>query len=120
MKILYVENHPVFAQQVCQQFLSMHSVQVVSNLVAARATLAAAAYDLLIVDYDLDDGKGDELVQTCRVLHPKMKIIAASSHEVGNTALLKAGACAVCGKMEFDKIQRVIDTVFAMHSVNIS
>src|SRR5437870_1098824 len=108
MNILYVENHAIFAAQVCQQFLSGHSVRVVSSVAAARDALAADGYDLLIVDYDLDDGKGDDLVRAARVLHPTLKIIAASSHEAGNTALLKAGASVICGKVEFDKIGRVI------------
>jgi DNA-binding response OmpR family regulator len=108
MKILYVENHPVFAAQVCQQFLSAHSVRVVSSLAAARDALAADNYDLLLVDYDLDDGKGDELVRASRILYPKLKIVAASAHEAGNAALLKAGASAVCGKMEFDTIEHVL------------
>lgn len=113
MKILYVENHAIFAEQVCRQFLSDHEVTVVSSLAAARQALAAEIYELLIVDYDLDDGKGDELVRACRVLRPDLKIIAASSHEAGNAALLKAGASAVCGKMEFDKIARVIKNLDA-------
>jgi DNA-binding NarL/FixJ family response regulator len=103
-----VENHAVFAAQVCRQFLSAHRVRVVSSLAGAHDALATDNYDLLIVDYDLDDGKGDEFVHACRALHPKLKIIAASSHDDGNSALLKAGASAVCGKMEFDKIGGVI------------
>lgn len=109
MKILYVENHAVFAEQVCKQFLATHVVNVVPSLATARQALASANYDLLIVDYDLDDGKGDELVRAARVLHPKLMIIGASAHEVGNAALHKAGASAVCGKMEFDRIQSVIE-----------
>jgi DNA-binding response OmpR family regulator len=111
MKILYVENHAIFAAQVCKQFLSAHSVRVVPTRAAARDALAADSYELLIVDYDLDDGKGDELVQACRVSYPKLKIIAASAHEAGNTALLKAGASACCGKMEFNRIQSVIESL---------
>jgi hypothetical protein len=53
MKILYVENHAVFAAQVCQQFLSAHSVQVVPSVAAAKNALASETCDLLIVDYDL-------------------------------------------------------------------
>ncbi len=83
-----------------------------SSLAAARNALAAGVYDLLIVDYDLDDGKGDELVRACHLLHPNLKIIAASSHDAGNSALLKAGASAICGKMAFDKIQHVIENIF--------
>jgi|SRR6266545_4535930 len=111
MKILYVENHAIFAEQVCRQFLSAHQVTVVSNLAAARQALAEWKFDLLIVDYDLDDGKGDELVRACRVLYPALRMIAGSSHDAGNAALMKAGASAVCGKMDFDKIADVIKTV---------
>ncbi len=49
-----------------------------------------------------------EIVRACRVLHPDVKIIAGSTHDAGNAALVKAGAVAVCGKMEFDRIQTVI------------
>lgn len=111
MTILYVENHSVFATQVCQHFLSGHAVQVVPSLAAARQALATEKYELLLVDYDLDDGKGDELVRACRVSHPTLQIIAASAHEAGNAALLRAGASAICGKMEFDSIQSVIDNL---------
>jgi DNA-binding response OmpR family regulator len=108
MKILYVENHAIFAQQVCQQFLSAHEVDVVSSIAAARQNLSGKEYALLIVDYDLDGGKGDELVNGCQASHPNLRIIAASSHDAGNAALLEAGASAVCGKMEFNKIGTVI------------
>jgi DNA-binding NarL/FixJ family response regulator len=111
MKILYVENHAVFASQVCREFLSTHLVKIVPSLAEARAALVADSYELVIVDYDLDDGKGDALVRSCRVLHPELKIIAASSHEAGNSALLKAGASAVCSKMEFDNIGSVITSL---------
>jgi hypothetical protein len=47
------------------------------------------------------------------VLHPNLKIIAASSHDAGNSALLKAGASVVCGTMEFDQIQHVIESIFS-------
>ncbi|HWQ92718.1 MAG TPA: response regulator [Clostridia bacterium] len=108
MKILYVENHPVFANEVCHQFLAAEEVRVVPSLAAARQALAAESFDLLLIDYDLEDGKGDELVRMCRVLHPELRAIAVSAHEDGNTALVKAGAVAVCGKMELEKIQSVI------------
>ncbi len=65
----------------------------------------------MLVGYDLDDGKGDDVVRSCREFHSKLRVIAVSAHEAGNAALLKAGAWAVCGKMEFDTIQSVIDNL---------
>jgi hypothetical protein len=41
-------------------------------------------------------------------VHPRLPIIAVSSHEAGNAALMKAGASTVCGKMEFQRIEEVI------------
>jgi DNA-binding response OmpR family regulator len=111
MKILYVENHAVFAKQVTAQFLSPHEVMVVPSLALAREAFRGSNYHLFLVDYDLDDGKGDEFVREVRVAAPKLAIIGVSSHELGNQALLGAGANAICGKMEFDEIQEVIKSI---------
>ena len=112
MNILYVENHAVFAENVRRQFLSQHAVTVVPSLSAARQAMKEGCFDLLLVDYDLDDGKGDELVRSLqRVAGERPIVIGVSSHNAGNTALLKAGAAAVCSKMNFDQIQAVIDNV---------
>ncbi len=111
MKILYVENHAVFAANVISQFLSQHSVTVVPSLAEARQVFAAGSFDLLLVDYDLDDGKGDVLVREVRDSGKAIPVVGVSSHDQGNTALLRAGAVAVCSKMQFDRIQAVIDTV---------
>src|SRR2546429_45026 len=106
MRILYVENHRVFAEGVRQQFLAEHEVTIVESLAAARQALKLDTFDLLLVDYDLDDGKGDELVRALRDTGDKVPVVAASSHQAGNVALLKAGASVVCSKMDFDNIRR--------------
>ncbi len=111
MRILYVENHPVFAQSVRQQFLSLHSVTVVPRLSAARLRIRDETFDLFLVDYDLDDGKGDEFVRALRASDSRAIIIGVSSHDEGNIALAKAGATAICSKMKFDQIQTVIDSL---------
>ena len=111
MKILYVENHSVFAATVTGQFLSAHAVTIVPSLSAARAARSSQPFDFLLIDYDLDDGKGDALVKEIRSTGDLIPIVGVSSHEAGNAALLAAGASAVCGKMEFEKIQRVLATM---------
>jgi DNA-binding response OmpR family regulator len=111
MKILYVEDHAVFAKTVIRQFLSAHAVIVMPGLAAARQALLADTFDLLLVDYDLCDGKGDVLVHEVRTANSRIPIVGVSSHEDGNTALRQAGASAICSKMEFDRIQSVIDRV---------
>jgi DNA-binding response OmpR family regulator len=114
MKILYVENHEVFAKNVSRNFLSQHAVTVVPSLAEARRAIQKHIFDLFLVDYDLDDGKGNALVQEL-CLSSKPIIIGVSSHAEGNAALIKAGATAVCSKMDFDKIQLVIENVMHNH-----
>ena len=108
MNILYLENHAVFAEQVTRQFLRAHRVNVVPSLAAARSAMTSGGFDLVLSDYDVDDGKGDEFVRECRAAYPRMPIIAVSSHDAGNAALTAAGASAVCAKMDFERIQQVI------------
>ena len=108
MKILFVENHSIFAQQAIIHFLSAHQVTVVPSLSMARSSLAANQFDLLLVDYDLVDGKGEELVRELREAGNKIRIVGVSAREEGNAALLHAGANAICSKMEFNRIQELI------------
>lgn len=102
MRILFVENHQVFADTVIAAFLSDDEVTVVPTLRAALA-LDANTFDVALVDYDLDDVKGDAVVRELRRASPLIPIVAVSSHADGNAALLAAGANAACPKAEFAK-----------------
>ena len=113
MKILFVENHPRFAKLTVQQFLSTHEVTVVPSLAAARQALAQSTFQIVMVDYDLNDGKGDELVQEIHEQASHPLAIGVSSHQSGNDALMKAGADAICGKMQFAHIERVLQELVA-------
>jgi len=111
MRILYVENHPVFATNVTHKFLANHSVTVVPSLSAACQALATLSFNLLLIDYDLDDRKGDALVREVRASGQRILTIGVSSHEEGNAALKRAGADATCSKMNFDQIQSIIESL---------
>ena len=108
MKILFIENHSIFAKQVTTQFLPTHEVTVVTSLTEARSSLASKRFDLMLVDYDLDDGKGAELVRELRGVGNTIRIIGVSAREEGNVALRQAGVDAICSKMEFNRIQEFI------------
>lgn len=108
MNILFVENHARFARIATMQFLSVHQVTIAASLRDARNALANARFEAVLLDYDLDDGKGTELFETLRNLTPQPLIVATSSHHAGNTLLLDAGANAVCSKMAFQEIDTVL------------
>jgi DNA-binding response OmpR family regulator len=111
MNILWVENHKVFADIAAKSFLSAHAVTVVPSLAAAREALATMSFDIVLLDYDLDDGKGATLVPELLRLDNRPAIIATSSHDDGNNAILAAGADAVCGKLRFRRIEEIIEQV---------
>lgn len=108
MKILFVENQPRFANIAAKTFLPTHVVTVVPSVAAARQALLAGTFDVVLVDYDLDDGKGAELVQAMQGQINRPIIIATSSHAAGNQALLEAGANAICSKLDFKHIEVII------------
>jgi len=108
MKILFIENHSIFAQQVINCFLQAHQVKVVPRLSEARVSLAQERFDVVLVDYDLDDGKGEELVRELRQAGNRIKLIGVSARTDGNESLLNAGVDAFCSKMDFARIQELI------------
>jgi CheY-like chemotaxis protein len=108
MQLLWVENHASFVRVAGRQFLSAHALTVVPSLAAARSALETETFDAVLLDYDLDDGKGAELIPFLRQLPAVPVVIATSSHEDGNAALLAAGANAVCAKAKFATIEAVL------------
>jgi O-acetyl-ADP-ribose deacetylase (regulator of RNase III) len=108
VRLLFVENHALFAANVRKLFLADFSVTLVPSHAAAQHAWAAGGFDVVLVDYDLDDSKGDQFVRGLRAAGSKVPVIGVSSHEEGNSALLQAGASAICSKMDFDSIRDVI------------
>lgn len=111
MKILLLENHSHFAKAVVKEFLSEHEVTVLPSVAEAKDILGKVEFDLFMSDFDLDDGKGVEFVAYLRSTGNEKPVIAISSHERGNQALLEAGASAICSKMEFRNISDVLTEV---------
>ncbi len=102
MRILFVDNHEVFAHLATQQFLGGHEVKCVPTLELARA--AGQDFDAVLVDYDLDDGTGDAFVGELLGAGFAGRIIATSSHAAGNAALVAAGAHVACPKSHFSEL----------------
>lgn len=108
MKLLWVEDNVRFARVAGREFLSGHEITLVPSLQAAREALRAWKFEGILLDFDLEDGKGSELMPDVQVLEPRPFIVAASAHTEGNTALLEAGADTACSKLEFFKIGSVL------------
>lgn len=102
MRILIVDDHPHFTPIVVEQFLADHEVTVAASLAEARETMMrGSVFDVVLVDYDLPDGKGAELVRELRKAGYPGRLVGISARELGNEELLAAGADAICPKGRF-------------------
>jgi CheY-like chemotaxis protein len=113
VRLLWVENHAVFTRVAGRQFLAGHDLTVVPSLALAREALAARTFDAVLLDYDLDDGKGASLIEVIRQLPTVPVVVGTSAHEDGNAALLAAGADAACPKGNLSEISAVLARVVA-------
>jgi CheY-like chemotaxis protein len=108
MRILFVENHATFARVVAGEFLAGLEVTIAPSLTEARQQFEGGSFDAVLVDFDLDDGKGEELVAELCAGGFAGKIVAVSAYDEGNARLLAAGADAVCSKGRFREIRRLL------------
>lgn len=103
LRILMVDNDAVFSDIVIEEFLATHQITRAASVAAALAT--PNVFDVVLCDYDLDDGKGDAVIRGLRARGFVGRIVAISSHAPGNAALRDAGADVVCGKLQFADIE---------------
>jgi CheY-like chemotaxis protein len=113
LRLLWVENHAAFVRVAGQQFLAAHALTVVPSLAAAREALTAGTFDAVLLDYDLDDGKGASLIETIRQLPAPPAVVAVSAYDHGNESLLAAGADVACPKGKFTEIEAVLARALA-------
>jgi CheY-like chemotaxis protein len=105
MRLLWVEDHATFVRVAGRQFLSAHAVTVAASLAEARSALAEQPFDAVLLDHDLPDGAGTTLLDFLRQLPNRPVVVAVSSHDAGNRALLQAGADGACPKGRFAEIE---------------
>ena len=111
MRLLWVENHAVFARMAGRQFLAADNLTIVPSLAQARELLTAMTFHVVLLDYDLNDGKGTSLIEVIRKLPSIPLVVATSAHEEGNRLLLAAGADAVCPKSRFGEMEKILSRV---------
>jgi two-component system, OmpR family, response regulator QseB len=109
MRILYVEDQVAFRTHVISMFLSAHQVTVASTLTEARSLLASGSFDAALLDYDLPDGKGIELVGEIQRCGLADRVVAVSSRDENNARLMAAGARAAVNKLRFSQIAAVLE-----------
>jgi CheY-like chemotaxis protein len=72
--------------------LSGHAnVIAVGSVFEALDLFRSQQFEVVLVDFDLDDGKDDVFVRRVREMDRSFPIVAISAHADGNDALVRAG-----------------------------
>lgn len=97
MNILIVDDHPLIHRGLAQMLGDETDIRVTGNADGAGAALAllrSAPFDIVILDINLPDLNGLDLLRVIRKTYPALPILALSIHPEGSVALraIKAGA----------------------------
>ena len=118
-RLLIVDDHAVVRHGI-KVACEAHGFQVIasaSNISEARSAIAALAPDVVIVDINLPDGTGFDLIHWIRKIDSELPVVVLSlndSHEYINSAR-KVGANSYINKSApIEELMAAID--FALHS----
>ncbi len=100
-RIVIIEDHPTVREGVKRALLNngFNEIYEASSIAQGRARISQINPELIIVDLNLPDGSGFELVSWARNLSKEIAIVVLSLYEDGNhiLAAMKAGASSyVC------------------------
>ena len=124
IKILIVDDQPVFRQGLASLLVTaseeFHVVGDVSGMDEAVAALKKLRPDLVIMDVNMQDGNGIDLIRFIRNKYPKIKplVLSESSDQDDLYQVVKAGAFAYLLKtVQLDELANCIRLVLAGNSV---
>ena len=111
-RVLLIEDHALFRESLAlllEWRMDLESVQA-GSLAEGRRVLSAAkgAADFAIIDLDLPDGDGSELIEQLHETRPDVPILAFTADQslVKRATALEAGADEVLAKMT--PVERII------------
>ncbi len=111
MDILYVEDNARYREVAAARFLCGHAVTFASTLQEARSLLTGRAFDAVLLDYDLPDGKGISLIGTLKHRQLLDRTVAVSSRDENNALLVAAGVPVAVSKMRFSELSAVLEAL---------
>jgi DNA-binding NarL/FixJ family response regulator len=118
-RVLIIEDHPLFSKGLASLIISQHLFMIVGearNSAEARELLKTRKVDLVILDLNLGDEDGLELIGEFKTLAPDIRILVLSMHDERYYAerALRAGAHGYIMKAEAgNKVFDAIKTVMA-------
>jgi DNA-binding response OmpR family regulator len=115
MRILYVEDFLPWRDKVIEAYLAGHQVVACATVAEAKDAYRPAAFDAVLLDYELPDGNGAEVAKMIRGQGDKVPIIANSSSGQRNKMLMSLGANYSVAKSSESQLLDVLIEIQAQH-----
>lgn len=100
LKVLHVEGDPDVFHVMHEVASEVAEVVQAANLAEARSLLAQSRYDLVILDMDLPDGSGKELLPLLRSAMPPIPVMVFSVYEIGAEEAKEVDAVLVKSRID--------------------
>ncbi len=81
MRILLVEDEPLLGEAVAVHLKRLHAIDWLQSLEEASGAMAAVAYDLLLLDLNLPDGRGLDLLRSVRRSGERVPVIIITARD---------------------------------------
>lgn len=81
MRILLIEDEPLLGEAVAAHLKKLHAVDWLQSLGEASAAMQTIAYDLLLLDLNLPDGRGLDLLRSLRKSGQRVPVIIITARD---------------------------------------
>jgi DNA-binding NarL/FixJ family response regulator len=117
-RFLIVEDHPLYRDAIglmIQHWIAGAETVGVDSVDEAKKALLAKKFDLVILDLELEDRSGLDLLEECKFMEDPPAVLVVSGHTRSDyvTRVLRLGAVGYVSKSaQKDELQEAIHTVF--------
>jgi CheY-like chemotaxis protein len=111
MKILYCEDSEEFRKMTIENYLTDHQVTVVSDGREGIEVFDAMSFDLVLLDYEMREVHGPEVVRHIRKRDRKIPVVAVSMSDLLNEKLLALGATLAVPKRHIEDLFTLLPSI---------
>jgi len=115
--VLFVEDNDQFREMVIRRYLSDCQVTALSSGKRFKEILKKNELHFILMDYELPDTTGEDLIRVARDVEYSGAIIGVSSSKYLNQQMLKAGADAATPKREHFRLPQTIRRALSLAEV---